>query len=244
MKDAEISCVLIWDVCVCVSHAEGSYGGERAALLSSAWGSTADWRVKWSAAMLNCSPLSAVFSKHPPDDCGLCLPTWERHIFRRVCACSHTQPYPLPPHYRPHPLKHISDSRHCTSFLHSAHTHTLTRPRCKWNIYRSHASTRKHEHIYTQRDYGLQTVNVNVAVPGFNSLPLSNLVCLRDWLECCGSCSYSSVVHMELVCVLWKILPFVSTETLYLHELKSLCFFALTKMPFFAARLWALYVSL
>ena len=150
MKDAEISCVLIWDVCVCVSHAEGSYGGERAALLSSAWGSTADWRVKWSAAMLNCSPLSAVFSKHPPDDCGLCLPTWERHIFRRVCACSHTQPYPLPPHYRPHPLKHISDSRHCTSFLHSAHTHTLTRPRCKWNIYRSHASTRKHEHIYTQ----------------------------------------------------------------------------------------------
>lgn len=41
-----------------------------------------------------------------------------------VCALVHTQPYPLPPHYRPHPLKHISDSRHCTSFLHTAHTHT------------------------------------------------------------------------------------------------------------------------
>lgn len=73
MKEAEISCVLM-----CVSHAEGFYcgcWGEISFTISSTGGSTADWRVKWSAAMLYCSPLSAVFSKHPPDDYSLCLPT-------------------------------------------------------------------------------------------------------------------------------------------------------------------------
>lgn len=69
---------------------------------------------EWSGRRqhLTVSHLSAVFSKCAPDDCGLCLPTWELHIFIRVCACSCAELYPHPPrHYRPHPLKHISDSR-------------------------------------------------------------------------------------------------------------------------------------
>lgn len=73
-------------------------------------------------------PSSAVFSKHAPGDCGLCLPTHElAHLQACVRACerererarahSHTSAHT---HYRPYPLKHISDSRQgarCFSFF-------------------------------------------------------------------------------------------------------------------------------
>lgn len=74
MKEAEISSVLIWNVWVTCSGFLWRFG-ESLALLLFARGSTADRGVKWSRAVLNCSPLSAVFSKPPPDDYGLCLPT-------------------------------------------------------------------------------------------------------------------------------------------------------------------------
>lgn len=73
--------------------------------------------------MLNCSPLSAVFSKPPPDDYGLCV----AHLQTSVRLFTHSLiPYP-----------HITDLIHLSTFLiqgtvqafctlHTqTHTHTL-----------------------------------------------------------------------------------------------------------------------
>lgn len=60
-------------VCVCVCVTCIMAVGERAALVLSAGGSTADWSGRQPC--LTALPFSAVFSKHAPDGYGPCLPT-------------------------------------------------------------------------------------------------------------------------------------------------------------------------
>lgn len=123
--------------------------------------------------------------------------TWELHIFRHVCACSHAQLQhpPHPSYYRPHSLKHIAEY---SLFAHmhekkNTHTHTHQRThthfRCRWNIYRSHASTHKHGHsttkehtrihadTYTQTRHMQQTHTLTHTAETSSPLPPNWIVC-------------------------------------------------------------------
>lgn len=66
----------------------------------------------------------------------------------RVLAHTHRRT-PLPPHYRPHPLKHISDSKHWTSFLHSAHTHAPDVSETFTDHMQAHTNMNTHRSIVT-----------------------------------------------------------------------------------------------